>query len=148
MRIRLKTKCLGDCKVIRRFTLFPMRINESEISWLEWVYIVRKIRHESYYNGSYSKWLSVDKNSDFEMFNYSKDEEVKTSSSAPASTPALKKEAKEKPMTTQQPKAEAKNEKDDFVTFEPDMSYFTPPEEKEADYVPRKPILGKRSPII
>ena len=68
MRIKLKTKCLGDCKVIRRFTLFPMRINESEISWLEWVYIVRKIRHESYYNGSYSKWLSVDKNSDFEEF--------------------------------------------------------------------------------
>ena len=69
MRIKLKTKCLGDCKVIRRFTLFPMRINESEISWLEWVYIVRKIRHDScYYNGSYSKWLSVDKNSDFEEF--------------------------------------------------------------------------------
>ena len=68
MRIKLKTKCLGDCKVIRRFTLFPMLINDSEISWLEWVYIVRKIRHDSYYNGSYSKWLSVDKNSDFEMF--------------------------------------------------------------------------------
>ena len=76
MRIRLKTKCLGDCKVIRRFTLFPMSINESEISWLEWVYIVRKIRHESYYNGSYSKWLSVDKDSDFEEFNSLLEEEA------------------------------------------------------------------------
>lgn len=66
MRIKLKTKCLGDCKIIRRFTLFPMRINESEISWLEWVYIVRKIRYDSYYNDSYSKWLSVDKDSEFE----------------------------------------------------------------------------------
>lgn len=69
MRIRLKTKCLGDCKVIRRFTLFPMRINEAEISWLEWVYIVRKIRHDSYCgDSSHLIWLSVDKNSDFEMF--------------------------------------------------------------------------------
>ena len=68
MRIKLKTKRLGDCKVIKRFTLYPMRINESEISWLEWVYIVRKIRNDSYYNGSYVEWLSVDKNSDFEMF--------------------------------------------------------------------------------
>ena len=46
MRIKLKTKCLGDCKVIRRFTLFPMRIDEAEISWLEWVYIIRKIRYD------------------------------------------------------------------------------------------------------
>lgn len=84
-------------------------------------------------------------NSDFEMFDYSKDEELKTSS--PASTLPLKKEAKEKPMTTQQPKAETKNGEDDYITFKPDMSYFTPPEDKEADYVPRKPILGKRSPI-
>ena len=84
-------------------------------------------------------------NFDFEMFNYSmKDNEVKT----PSSAPALKKEAKEKPMTTQQPKAEAKNGEDDYMTFDPDMSYFTPPEELEADDVPRKPILGKRSPII
>lgn len=87
-------------------------------------------------------------NSDFEMFNYSKDEKLKTPSSVPASTLPLKKEAKEKPMTTQQPKAEAKNGKDDYMTFEPDMAYFTPPEDKEADDVPRKPILGKRSPII
>ena len=87
-------------------------------------------------------------NSDFEMFNYSMtDNEVKTSSSAPASIP-LKKEAKEKAMTTQQPKAETKNGEDDYITFKPDMSYFTPPEDKEADNVPRKPILGKRSPII
>lgn len=83
-------------------------------------------------------------NSDFEMFNYSKDEELKT----PSSAPALKKEAKEKPMTTQQPKAEAKNGEDDYITFKPDMSYFTPPEDKEADDVPRRPIIGKRSPII
>ena len=69
MRIKLKTKCLGDCKVIRRFTLFPMHINESEISWLEWVYIVRKIRHDSYCGDSSRLiWLSVDKNSDFEEF--------------------------------------------------------------------------------
>lgn len=64
MRIKLKTKCLGDCKVIRRFTLFPMRINESEISWLEWVYIIKVIKH----NGSYLEWLSVDKYSEFEEF--------------------------------------------------------------------------------
>lgn len=63
MRIKLKYKCLGDCKVIRRFTLFPMRIDEAEISWLEWVYIVKVIK-----NGLYPEWLSVDKYSDFEMF--------------------------------------------------------------------------------
>ena len=77
------------------------------------------------------------------MFNYSKDEELKT----PSSAPALKKEAKEKPMTTQQPKAETKNGEDDYITFKPDMSYFTPPEDKEADDVPRRPIIGKRSPL-
>ena len=68
MRIKLKTKHLGDCKVIRRFALFPMRIDETEIVWLEWVYIVKRIRCDSYYNGSYSKWLSFDKYSGFETF--------------------------------------------------------------------------------
>ena len=63
MRIRLKTKNLGNCKVIRRFTLFPMQINESEISWLEWVYIVKVIK-----NGLYPEWLPVDKYSEFETF--------------------------------------------------------------------------------
>ena len=89
-------------------------------------------------------------NSDFEIFDFSKDEELKTPSSAPApaSTSPAKKEAKEKAMTTQQPKAETKNGEDDYLTFKPDMSYFTPPEDKEADDIPRRPIIGKRSPII
>lgn len=71
-----------------------------------------------------------------------------TSPASPQKKEEVKKEKpKAKPMTTQQPKAEAKSEKDDYMTFKPDMSYFTPPEDKEADDVPRRPIIGKRSPI-
>lgn len=52
--------------------------------------------------------------------------------------------AEEKAMKTQQPEAEAKNGEDDFITFEPDMSFFTPPkelvpEESEKPVVPQRP---------
>ena len=55
-----------------------------------------------------------------------------------------KKKAEEKAMKTQQPEAEAKNGEDDFITFEPDMSFFTPPkelvpEESEKPVVPQRP---------
>ena len=47
-------------------------------------------------------------------------------------------------MKTQQPEVEAKNGEDDFITFEPDMSFFTPPkelvpEESEKPVVPQRP---------
>lgn len=76
-----------------------------------------------------------------------KKEQASTPETTSPVSPQKKEEAKEKAMTTQQPKAEAKNGEDDYITFKPDMSYFTPPEDKEADDVPRRPIIGKRSPI-
>ena len=89
-------------------------------------------------NNSYSSNSTKKKNK--------KEQASNPETTSPASPQKKEEVKKEKPKATQQPKAEAKNEKDDFVTFKPDMSYFTPPEDKEADE-PRRPIIGKRSPI-
>lgn len=55
MRIKLKDKVANDCKVIRRFTLFPMRINKTEISWLEWIYIVKVINSVGLWESPYAE---------------------------------------------------------------------------------------------
>lgn len=55
-----------------------------------------------------------------------------------------KRRAEEEAMKAQRPEAEVENGEDDYMTFEPDMSFFTPPkelvpEESEKPVVPQRP---------
>lgn len=80
---------------------------------------------------------------------YDKQQKLKAEQEAQARKRAeaeaeAKRRAEEEAMKTQRPEAEVENGEDDYMTFEPDMSFFTPPkelvpEESEKPVVPQRP---------
>lgn len=54
-----------------------------------------------------------------------------------------KRKAEEEAMKTQQPEAEVENGEDGYMTFEPDMSFFTPPKELVPEES-EKPVVPQR----
>lgn len=79
---------------------------------------------------------------------YDKQQKLKAEQEAQARKRAeaeaeAKRRTEEEAMKTQRPEAEVENGEDDYMTFEPDMSFFTPPKELVPEE-PEKPVVPQR----